>query len=145
MIALAQTIERHKQAYYAALAESNGTLEITRWLAYFADTVMEATAFTVSRIEFLITKSKFHDRFRDAFNERQEKAIARLFEAGPEGFTGGLSARKYMNITGIPLATATRDLTDLVLKGALTKTGQLKGTRYSLNITLTLSFGASTT
>ena len=134
LIALAQTIERHRQAYYAALAESNRSLEITNWLTYFADTVLEATSFTVSRIEFLITRSKFHDRFRDAFNERQEKAIARLFEAGPEGFTGGLSARKYMNLTGAPHATATRDLADLVLKGALTKTGQLKGTRYFLNL-----------
>jgi len=134
LISLAQTIDRHRQNYYTALAESNHTLEITGWLATFAATILEATAFTVSRIEFLIAKARFHGRFRDGFNERQAKAIARLFEAGPEGFTGGLSARKFMNLTGAPHATATRDLANLVAKGALTKTGQLKGTRYSLNL-----------
>ncbi|MDO8519119.1 MAG: DeoR family transcriptional regulator, partial [Deltaproteobacteria bacterium] len=49
-------------------------------------------------------------------------------------FKGGLSADKYIQITKTSKATATRDLHDLVEKGALTKTGELKHTRYFLNI-----------
>jgi Fic family protein len=134
LIALAHTIERRKKAYYAALARANRSNEITDWLVYFAKTVLEAEALTVSRIEFLIAKTKFYDRFRGAFNARQEKVIARLFREGPEGFTGGLSAEKYIRITKTSRATATRDLADLTSKQALSRTGQLKGTRYHLNL-----------
>jgi Fic family protein len=62
---------------------------------------------------------------RGKLNERQEKVIARLFREGPEGFQGGLSAGKYISIAKTSRATATRDLQDLVEKGALIKTGEL--------------------
>lgn len=52
--------------------------------------------------------------------------------AGVDGFVGGLSASKYMALTGAPPATAGRDLMHLVELGALRRTGQLKGTRYWL-------------
>ena len=67
-------------------------------------------------------------------NERQAKAIARMFKEGFDGFKGGLSAEKYITITGAARATATRDLQDLVAKGALTRIGELRYTRYSLNM-----------
>jgi hypothetical protein len=41
-----------------------------------------------------------------------------------------------MTITGAPTATTTRDLADLVEKGALIRTGELKGTRYQLAVDL---------
>jgi len=47
---------------------------------------------------------------------------------------GGLSAEKYIRITKTSRATATRDLAELTAKQALKKTGQLKGTRYHLNL-----------
>ncbi|HEX2583024.1 MAG TPA: DUF4172 domain-containing protein [Chlamydiales bacterium] len=47
---------------------------------------------------------------------------------------GGLSAEKYIAITKTTRATATRDLADLVEKGALVKTGELRHTRYWLNL-----------
>ncbi len=40
------------------------------------------------------------------------------------------------NITKTSRATATRDLSELVSIGALEKTGQLKGTRYQLNLNI---------
>ncbi len=61
-----------------------------------------------------------------------EKALMRLMRAGIEGFVGGLSASKYMALTGAPAATARRDLGSLVELGALRRTGRLKGTRYWL-------------
>jgi Fic family protein len=67
-------------------------------------------------------------------NERQAKAIARMFREGPGGFKGGLSADNYLKITGTSRATATRDLQDLVEKGALSRTGERRHTRYWLNL-----------
>jgi len=49
-------------------------------------------------------------------NERQIKALDRLLDAGPGGFEGGLTARKYMAMTKVSKATATRDLADLLAK-----------------------------
>ena len=48
-----------------------------------------------------------------------------MFREGPEGFKGGLSAGNYSTITGASPATTTRDLADLVEKGALIRTGVL--------------------
>jgi Fic family protein len=67
-------------------------------------------------------------------NDRQEKAIARMFREGIDGFKGGLSAENYISITESSRATTTRDLQDLVAKGALSRTGELRHTRYHLNI-----------
>jgi Fic family protein len=69
---------------------------------------------------------------RGKLNDRQEKVIARLFREGPEDFQGGLSAEKYIGIAKTSRATAARDLQDLVEKGALVKTGELKYTSYCL-------------
>jgi DNA-binding IclR family transcriptional regulator len=41
-----------------------------------------------------------------------------------------------MTITGAPSATTTRDLAALVGLGALRRTGELKATRYQLNISI---------
>jgi Fic family protein len=58
--------------------------------------------------------------------------LTRMFKEGIDGFKGGLSAENYISITGTSRATATRDLQDLVEKRALTKTGDLRHTRYFL-------------
>jgi len=134
LISLAQTIENNKKAYYDALQAINRTNEITSWLIYFANTVLEAQKATIALVEFAIAKAKFYDRLSDQMNARQAKVITRLFNEGLKGFTGGLSAENYISITKTSRATATRDLSDLVKKGALTKKGELKHTRYYLNI-----------
>ncbi len=134
LIALAYTIQRARKAYYDMLERSNKTNEITGWLVYFAETVLEAQRTTLKRVEFYIVKAKFYDRVRGQLNPRQEKVIARMFRAGIDGFKGGLSAENYISITGTSRATATRDLTDLVVKGGLTRTGERRHTRYHLDL-----------
>jgi Fic family protein len=57
-----------------------------------------------------------------------------MFQEGPNGFQGGLSAEKYIAIAGTSRATATRDLLELVELGAVVKTGKLRHTRYWLNM-----------
>jgi len=134
LIAIAYTIERNKKAYYSALERANKQNEITAWLIYFAALVINAQSYTQSWIEFLINKAKLYDRLRGQLNPRQEKVLARMFREGPDGFKGGLSAEKYINITGAPRATTTRNLQDLVCKGALIRKGERKHARYLLNL-----------
>jgi Fic family protein len=132
--ALSRTIQKNKKNYYAALATCNTNLEITAWLEYFANILIEAQHYTREYIEFLIAKTKLYDRSREQLNERQAKVIARIFQEGLEGFKGGLSAENYISITQTSRATATRDLQDLVMKQILFSTGERKSTRYFLNL-----------
>lgn len=134
LIALAYTIERKRKDYYAPLERNNKDMEITAWLTYFANTILEAQRNTIARVDFFVAKAKFYETYRDQLNERQSKVIARLFKEGIDGFKGGLSADNYIKIADTSRATATRDLQDLVEKGALTKTGELRHTRYFLHL-----------
>ncbi len=134
LIALSQTIERDKKLYYKNLEENNKHNEITDWLIYFSNIILKAQEYSLNLIDFLIQKTKLFDQLRNKLNHRQTKVIERMFREGIDGFKGGLSAENYISITGASRATVTRDLTDLLDKGALLKTGQLKSTRYYLNI-----------
>jgi len=134
LIALAYTIERKRKDYYAALEGNNKDIEITDWMTYFANTVIEAQDTTIRRVDFYVAKAKFYERMRGKLNERQAKTIARMFQEGVDGFKGGLSAENYISIAKTSRATATRDLQDLVYKAALTRTGELRHTRYFLNL-----------
>jgi Fic family protein len=139
LLALSQTIQRNRNSYYDALEHNNKDIEITGWLEYFCATVIEAQKQSQITIDFLIEKTKLYDRLRGQLNERQDRALARIFREGPDGFKGGLSAANYIAITGATRATATRDLSDLAQKGALVQTGTLKSTRYWLPIKTSVS------
>lgn len=132
LIALAYTIERDRRRYYDLLETHQKTLDVTPWLLWFGETVLKAQQVTLDRVAFLIAKAKFYDRHRSHLNPRQAKVVERLFREGPDGFEGGLSAENYIAITGTSRATTTRDLQDLVERGALTRTGERRHTRYRL-------------
>ena len=134
LTALAATILVRRKAYYDALEAANRDNEVTPWLAWFAGVALEAQRRTEARVEFLIDKTRLHDRLRGQLNERQEKALLRMLREGPEGFEGGLSAGNYAAITGASPATATRDLADMVAKAALTRAGERRHARYFAGI-----------
>jgi Fic family protein len=134
LIALSSTIEDRKRDYYEELAAQSTGNDLTNWLKYFGRTIISAQKQTIRQIDFIITKAKFFDANRENLNPRQLKVISRIFREGPEGFQGGFSAKNYRAITKCPSATATRDLQNLVSKGIFTKTGQLKSTRYLLDL-----------
>ncbi|MFT6871590.1 MAG: Fic family protein [Roseivirga sp.] len=134
LIAFSHAIQEQKKSYYNALEKNNRDLDISDWITYFCEMVLEAQAFTQKTINFVIEKGKFYKRFSDQLNERQTQVAERIFKEGFKGFDGGLSSKNYQTISGAPSATATRDLTKLVEIGALIKKGELKFTRYYLNI-----------
>lgn len=134
LMAVSKTLEKRKKEYYTALEKCNRTLEIQQWIKFFADIVLEGQSDSMKLLNFLIQKSKMLSSLAGELNIRQEKALLRLFAEGPEGFKGGLSAENYISITKTTRATATRDLKDLVEKGALVQTGQLRYMRYHLKL-----------
>ena len=134
LLSLSKTIEANKKDYYDALKEGQRANEITSWITYFTNTVLVSQIQTEEEIDFTLRKTKFFDKFQNDLNERQVKVIKRMLEEGPKGFTGGMSAKKYMAITQASKATATRDLQDLVKKGIFTTSGGGRSTRYEINM-----------
>jgi len=136
LIVLAATLLARCASYYHALEAASQQNEITNWLAWFGGVTTEAQRRTLALMEFLIDKAKLFDQLKGQLNDRQQKALLRMFEEGIDGFKGGLSAGKYSTITGASPATATRDLVDLTEKGALVRTGELRHARYNLSVPL---------
>lgn len=134
LIAVSKVLEKRKKEYYAALERCNRTLEISSFVHFFAEAIVQAQQESLNLLYFLIAKSKMMASLARELNSRQEKVLLRMFAEGLEGFKGGLSAENYLSITKTSRATATRDLNDLVECNALTKIGELRHTRYFLNL-----------
>ena len=132
VLSLSRTIEANRNAYYRALKAAQHSNEATTWVNWFIGVAMQAQRDAEAQVHFVLRKSKFFQRFENELNERQLKVVRRMFEAGPDGFTGGMNARKYVALTGTSKATATRDLQQLAQLGALVPLGSGRSTRYEL-------------
>lgn len=134
LFSLSKSIERNKSNYYNALKAAQRSNEITEWINYFVQTVLDAQIDAEQEIEFTLKKTKFFDSHKDALNDRQQKVVRRMLEEGYQGFEGGMNARKYVSIANTSKATATRDLQDLVQKNIFKPIGGGRSTRYEMNI-----------
>ena len=134
LISLSEVICNNRKNYYEAIGKTNTTLNINDWISFFSEVILKAMQQSIKVITFTIEKGKFFQKAAPIINDRQKKVLLRMFQEGPEGFTGGLSANNYIKIAKTSRATATRDLLDLVEKNLLKKQGRLKSTRYYLDI-----------
>ncbi|MBV6645229.1 MAG: Fic family protein [Cyclobacteriaceae bacterium] len=133
LISLSRTIEANKNDYYTALKEAQSSNDLTDWINYFVQVVVNAQTEAEELIAFTVKKSKFFDHYKDKLNERQIRVIKRMLQEGPTGFEGGMSAKKYMTIAKTTKATATRDLQHLVEQGVFLVYGRGRSTRYQVN------------
>ena len=137
LLSLSTIIEKDKKAYYGGLNKaSQPDLDVTSWVHWFSKSVLSAQREAVQRVDFVLKKSRFWEAHPEAeLNDRQVKAINKVFKAGLDGFEFGVSAKKYMGMTSCSKATATRDLSDLVDKGCLFRLeGGGRNARYGLNL-----------
>ena len=123
--------------YYAHLetATSGPELDVTPWVGWFATRVQRAGEAAVAHIQSAADKTAFWSQLNATHPDltaAQRKALGKLFDAGSDGFAGGMSTEKYVHLTGVSRATAYRELTDLTERGLLERTGQGRGTRYRL-------------
>lgn len=134
LLSLSTIISRNKKKYYAELSyASRYDIDISAWIEYFVHVIYQAQLDSKQHILFVLNKAKFWHQYRDQLNERQQKVIERMFQAGSKGFKGGMSAQKYMKLTKCSKATATRDLSDLLQQGCLMRLpGSGRSTRYDI-------------
>lgn len=136
MLSLSRTIEAKKNVYYDSLEKAQRSNEITPWMEYFIKTSLDAQTEAETQVDFTLKKTRFFDRFKDQFNERQLTVIKRMLEEGTKGFEGGMNARKYIGITKTSKATATRDMQQLVEIGAFVLAGNAGGRSTSYQVSL---------
>lgn len=134
LLSLSHAIETDRKGYYAALQEGQQSNEITSWVKWFVNMALAAQIHAEEQIDFTLKKTRLFDRFRDQLNERQRQIVRRMLEEGPEGFKGGMNAKKYMSMTRASKATATRDLQDLAGKGLFVPSGGGRSTSYKVNL-----------
>jgi len=136
ILSLSRTIESNKKDYYDSLEQAQWSNEVTPWVEYFVRTTLDAQLEAERQIDFTLRKARFFDRYRDRLNERQHRVIQRMLEEGPDGFKGGMNARKYMAIAKTSKATATRDMQQLLEIGVFifAGTGGGRSTSYYLNV-----------
>lgn len=128
-------MENRKQYYHKLHLNSQLSLDISSWMRFFIDMVYQSQMNAKNQILFVIHKKLFWQKYDHLLNARQKIIIQRMMKEGTNGFLGGMSAKKYMTITGCSKATATRDLTDLVNKNCFIKiNAQGPNTRYDLNL-----------
>ncbi len=134
MLSLSKTIESNKKDYYQELEKAQYSMEINSWIKYFVETILEAQIDSENQIEFTLKKVMFFDRINNQLNDRHKKVIKRMLEEGPNGFIGGMNAKKYGGLCKISKATATRDLQYLLEINALIVFGGGRSTSYSVNL-----------
>jgi Fic family protein len=131
-----QRLLDRRNDYYARLEQAqHGGLDVTDWVCWFVEQ-MQATCDEASKVvDDTLVKARFWlEHSSKALNDRQRKVINVLLDAGPSGFEGGMSTRKYENITGASRATASRELIDLEALGLLQKIGAGRSTRYDVRV-----------
>ncbi|MGH7885891.1 MAG: Fic family protein, partial [Thermodesulfobacteriota bacterium] len=139
LLSISKTIEGNKKIYYEALKQAQRSNEITLWLNYFSNMALESQTQAEEEIDFTLRKTKFLDRYQYLLNDRQLKVVKRMLAEGTKGFTGGMSAKKYVAITNISKATATRDLQNMVEKGAFFTMGAGRSAHYKINFDNSMS------
>ena len=132
LLSISQAIRATRSDYYAALQEAQRSLDVTGWLRYYFATLQQAIANAGELIGFTLRKADYYRRLDAALSPKQAKVIQRMWAAGPAGFEGGMTAKKYGRIAGVAPATASRQLAGLVGLGALVRVGAGRGTRYRL-------------
>jgi Fic family protein len=133
LFSISTIIEKNRTQYYNALKNAQNSLEISDWITYFASVIVRAQTEAVQIIKFSLYKTAFFDRYKTELNDRELKAINKMFDAGLGGFEGGMTAKKYISITHASKATATRDLQHLAEIGVFVAQGSGRNVHYQLD------------
>jgi Fic family protein len=128
-----QLLEERK-GYYEALEKTQaGSLDITKWLAWFLGCLDRAIERSDQITSSALEKESFWKALKQrqvSLNDRQKKVLNRLFS----GFEGKLTRDKWMKITKASSRTALRDIEELIALGVIEQEeAGGRSTSYRLN------------
>lgn len=131
-----QRLLNQRHDYYEQLERAqHGGLNVTAWVLWFVEQVRMSCEEASAVVDAALGKAAFWTNHQDnPLTTRQRKVVNLLLDAGPNGFEGGMSTKKYESIGGTSRATASRELIELEQRGLLRRVGAGRSTRYYLNI-----------
>ncbi len=108
-----------RKAYYEMLEKTQkGNLDITEWINWFLNCLINSLKSTDSQLVGVLFKADFWTKnSKTLINERQKKLLNKLLD----GFDGKLTSSKWAKIAKCSKDTAIRDINDLIDKGILQK------------------------
>jgi len=137
LFSLSAQFANDREGYDAQLraATTQPMLDVTPWVQWFVSRVQAAYLATAGDIETTLAKKSYWaqvDVVHPGLLPTQRKVLARLLDAQPDGFKGGLRIANYVSLTHTSHSTAEQELEQLATLGLLEKTGEGRGTRYQL-------------
>ncbi len=128
---MSSQIRKERKKYYEILEKTQkGLLDITAWLNWFLNCLLNALEESNQTLSRVIFKHKFWTKnASNVQNERQKLMLNKLLD----DFEGKLTSSKWAKITKCSTDTALRDIQDLIKKQILQKTGEGgRSTNYEL-------------
>lgn len=133
---MSQAILSQKKDYYNILEKSQkGDLDITTWLLWFTRCLLLALNNSNLLLKNIFVKASFWQKnYHTPLNQRQQKVINKMLDAGQGNFVGDLTTRKYIGINhNISRRTAIREIQDLIQKELLSQNpGRGRSVSYDL-------------
>ncbi len=116
---MSSQIRAEREDYFHVLEwTQKGDMDITRWQEWFLGCLHRAIERSAETLDAVMAKARFWDRFaKEPFNNRQIKVMSKLLD----GFEGKLTSSKWAKIAKCSQDTASRDIKDLIGRGALKK------------------------
>jgi Fic family protein len=137
---LSSQIMEERNGYYDILEKCSKSdrVDVTQWLVWFLECFERAIQRSDKIIGRVLAKADFwQEHAQDQLNDRQKKALNRMLDAGPGGFEGGLTTRKYVGMNKVSRATAFREISYMIEKKILR---QLPGKGRSVHYDLVSEF-----
>jgi Fic family protein len=112
-------IRIERKQYYEILEKTQkGNLDITEWIKWFLNCLINSLKSTDSTLLKVLLKADFWTKHSiTLINERQKKLLNKLLD----GFDGKLTSSKWAKIAKCSKDTAIRDINDLIDKNILQK------------------------
>jgi len=117
---ISAVIAKHRKNYYDKLERTqnlsdNPNLNCKQWIEWYLDMFNNSLEEILSTINRVISRTKFWDKTRNiTLNKRQLKVLTKLLNYNDGEFKGGLTTKKYVAMTKVSVATAKRDIQELV-------------------------------
>jgi Fic family protein len=130
---ISTAIAKNRRSYYDKLERTqnlldNPILDSSHWIEWYLEMFNDSLEETLSIIDKVIAKAKFWDSIRNiSLNKRQLKVLSKLLEYNNGEFKGGLTSKKYVAMTKVSIATAKRDMQELVKYGCIYQIEGSKG------------------
>lgn len=132
LYAMSEAILEKRNQYYDVLETTQkGGLDITLWISWFCDVLLDALNGALSKIDRTVFKARFWlDHADKTLAESQRKVLNRILDGD---FEQGINATQYQRVAKVSKATATRNLSALVELGIFIKLpGGGRSTRYAV-------------